>query len=355
MENEVDNNYISRAIDELVATLGVKEQVVAKNFDKPFGLGGDAKKCIKGIAGYLGLPIEINLSYISKNYKPNAQDNFQSHYIVKTDWTGRGTQGITAQVSIPSNLPLYGSDSLKNFPINVRISENCKDSPKTFIAVMAHELSHIVLYSLWHKEKENEFYTDLTAMILGFSKVMGSGRRVMKVKSGFGYTEYQTTTYGYLSDDNFDFAKKKINQIVDSRKNEKEKILPKVHELRKSYTIFERRLRNVREFLKQIDKKPKQNMAREDVPPIMLMHQPNYFYDYETALSFHQDKLTKIEFFLKNLTHFSEASLKRLKETGYEIQSLHSSLADQVRKITRDSDVLKKYVGFWAKLRASLS
>lgn len=72
MENEVDNNYISRAIDELVATLGVKEQVLAKSFHKPFGFGSDTKKCIKDIAKYLGLPIEINLSYISKKYKPNA-------------------------------------------------------------------------------------------------------------------------------------------------------------------------------------------------------------------------------------------------------------------------------------------
>lgn len=275
--------------------------------------------------------------------------------MVKTDWMDRGTQGITAQVSIPGNLPLYGSNSLKNFPINVRISENCKNSPKTFIAVIAHELSHVVLYSLWHKEKENEFYTDLAAMILGFTKIMEQGRSVTKVKSGFGYTEYQTTTYGYLSNDNFDFAKKKIRQIVDSRQKEKEQILPKVYEYRKSHTSFEKRLKNTKEFLRQLDKNPKQNMAREDVPQIMLMHQPDYFHEYETALSFHQYKLAKIEFFVKNLTHFSEASLKHLRETDREIQSLQSSLADQIRKITHDEDVLKKYVSFWTKLKASLS
>jgi Zn-dependent peptidase ImmA (M78 family) len=62
--------------------------------------------------------------------------------------------------------------NLNNFPINVWISENCKDKPETFMTIMAHELSHVLLHSLRHKEMDNEIYTDITAILLGFSVVI---------------------------------------------------------------------------------------------------------------------------------------------------------------------------------------
>jgi hypothetical protein len=191
--DEVRNDYIDKALGELIPTLGVKDffddqELISLIHAKKI------KECIKAIASQLGLPIEINISWVPKGYRPStnttANDGFKSTHIVKTGENNRGTAAITAQVSIPPSLPLYGSPSMVNFPINVRLSENCADNPATLIGVMAHELSHILLYSLWHKEKENEFYTDLTAMLLGFAEIMKTGRKVIKTTT----TRTETTT-----------------------------------------------------------------------------------------------------------------------------------------------------------------
>ena len=95
------------------------------------------------------------------------------------------------RILIPFNLPLYGSPKLANFPINIQLSEACTESPERFIAALAHELSHVVLYSTRFDEKENEIYTDLTAMILGFADFMKKGRKIIKTKQYVGHSTIQ--------------------------------------------------------------------------------------------------------------------------------------------------------------------
>ena len=141
--DEVENDYIEKALTELMQFFGTREFI---DHEKLIALirSKKVKEAIKDIASYLGLPIEVNISYVPKGYRPSASDGFSSTHLVKTDWRGRGTSGITAQVSIPSNLPFYGTSGMTNFPINVRLSENCAENPATLISVMAHELSHIL-------------------------------------------------------------------------------------------------------------------------------------------------------------------------------------------------------------------
>ncbi len=154
MDNALSNDQIRAWIDDLVAKLGIKEQCDWKEYDSLLQRG-KTKECVEGIASYLGLPIAIDFAYVANNPKTGDKNRFESDGLVKTDWRGRGVDGITAQVSIPERLPLYGSSSLKNYPIRVRVSKNCGQNPDSFIAVMAHELSHIVLASLYHPEKDN--------------------------------------------------------------------------------------------------------------------------------------------------------------------------------------------------------
>ena len=106
--DEVKNDYIEKALNELIPVLGTKEFI---DHQKIISLvhSKKVKEAIKTIALYLGLPIEVNISYVPKGYRPSASDGFQSRHLAKTDWRGRGTSGITAQVSIPSNLPFYGT------------------------------------------------------------------------------------------------------------------------------------------------------------------------------------------------------------------------------------------------------
>lgn len=231
----VDNKYIGEAIDNLIRTIGIKKNVPYEELVDLFKKN-KIKECIKSIASYLGLPIEINLSYVSANYSSSSgssQNRFESQKLVKVGKSGQGVEGITAQVSIPSYIPMYGTSALINFPIDVKISENAREYSGVFIGILAHELSHVLLHSLRHPQKDNEFYTDITAMLLGFNDVMEFSRKTEKVETTGNITTTHTTTYGYLSNDNFYYAYYRINNLYDSFYEDRAKLLSKIIKDRK--------------------------------------------------------------------------------------------------------------------------
>lgn len=239
---EVDNQYIKETINDLVSLVGIKKDIPYGSLRELFNRK-KIKECIKAIANYLGLPIEINLIYVEPHYSSsNKRDQgFTSQQLVKTNYVGRGIEGITAQVSIPSQLPLYGTAGFVNFPIDVRISKNITDYPDTFIALMAHELSHILLHSLQCLGQHNEIYTDIVPMLLGFNEIMRSGRKT--IKTSYPFTE--TTTYGYLSDEQFEFAYNEIKFLYGNFRIKKAELLIRVDKtkllikkIRKLYKIF---------------------------------------------------------------------------------------------------------------------
>jgi len=357
----VDNKYIDNAITHLFSTVGVKECV---DDQKIISLihSKKIKEAIKEIARCLGLPIEVNLSYVPKGYRPNSNDGFQSTHLVKTDWRGRGTEGITAQVSIPSNLPFYGTPSMTNFPISVRVSENCAENPSTLIAVMAHELSHIVLHSLWHKEKENEFYTDLTAMMLGFVDVMKIGRKVVKTNSftdqGFlsshTTTTTQTTTYGYLSDDNFSFAYNRIKNILSTHQKGKAKLLKKVKELNKTLRKQKMELGYFKKYLNYLDKNLKQKISQQDGYWLSTFHQANYTDDFESAVAKTEKELKQFNLFIHNLNHYSDSRIEDVKKFESRLKPVATDLNSKYDQIRGAVIILKKYVSIWYRLSSFL-
>jgi len=123
---------ITTAIDDLADWFGFKEKVRLK---RPLVLRKetDFVSTIEEIADKLGLPIRINLSSVSEQQTTGTskENKFVSKSMVTTDEVGRGVGSITAQVSIPQNLPLYGTLELKDYPIMVKVSENCDEHPKT--------------------------------------------------------------------------------------------------------------------------------------------------------------------------------------------------------------------------------
>ena len=320
MEN-ISNNYIEEAVKTLADSIGIKDNV---DDQKIISLirQRKVKEGIKEIAKCLGLPIEINLSYVPKGYHPDNTNTFHSTHLVKTDWRGRGSEGITAQVSIPGYLPMYGTSGLNNFPISVRVSENCADNPATLIAVMAHELSHIVLHSLWHQEKDNEIYTDITAMMLGFSNVIKNGRKVIKTSASNDYgffsntttTTTETTTYGYLSDENFNLAFNKIEEILNKYKQGKNKLITKIKELTKKLKKNRKAMIYFQKYLEYVDKNLNHKMSREDGHKISTFHQAGYTDEFEQAIRETENELKRFNNFVQNLNHYNESLFGTIKQ-----------------------------------------
>jgi len=237
VKNEISNEYIKNAINELEKFFGVKEELSSKRL---FSLmrSGEIKKSMKMIAQQLDLPIDINIVNVPSDYRTQSSDNqFHSTHLARVSQHGSESEGITAQVSIPGNLPFFGSTALNNYPINVKISKNCTEHPVVFSMVMAHELSHVLLNSLRHAEKDNEFYTDIVAMMLGFQTIFQNGRKITTTKEEHGFISTTirttTTTYGYLSDEQFNFARNKINSIFRKNRGRKFFLLKEIKKFKK--------------------------------------------------------------------------------------------------------------------------
>jgi hypothetical protein len=349
----VKNDYIGKALDELIHVLGTKEFIDHQNLISLIH-SKKVKECITTIALYLGLPIKVNLSYVPKGYRPNADDGFNSTHLVKTDWRGRGTEGIAAQVSIPGNLPFYGTSGMINFPISVRLSENCAENPATLISVMAHELSHVVLYSLWHKEKENEFYTDLTAMILGFAYIMKMGRKVVKTDtftehsflSSRTTTSTQTITYGYLSDENFNVAFEKIETILYLQISAKKWLLERLKLFKKQIFKGRKIVTTFKRYLAYVDKNHNQKICLDDGRQIMMFHQHGYVDDINSAIKRCDDGFCEFMKFTENLKNFTGRNIEVLQQYESRIIIMNTELSTQCLSFMKDVKILKRYVSF---------
>ena len=355
----IDNKYIDNAIDELVNLLGVKEEIPKEIIHRPFRTG-NIKRCIENIANYLGLPIIVKLSYVPSKYvAQNSGNKFESAALAKTDSTGRGVQSITAQVSIPSCLPLYGSSELQNFPIAVKISDNCPEHPETFMGIMAHELSHILLHSLWHKEKDNEFYVDLTAMALGFSTVMKIGRKVVETKVGTKenifstetLTTTLTTTYGYLSDEQFNFAFSKIGKLLEQNAYPKKILLQKVAIYREQLTSYKKEFSKFKKLVEYVDRNRDKRIKREDAARIVQFHQLNYADELTEVVRGNERKLKEINGFCMGFVHYTHQKLSSLRRLDDEMDTSISNLGRHLDLLSHDVSMLTKYAGFIYKIK----
>jgi len=307
----------------------------------------DVEGCIKVIAKSLGLPIQIDLSYVPSGYRADGRDGFTSTALVETAWGTRGGQAITAQVSLPECLPLYGTPGLDNYPIKVRVSRDCADKPTTFIAVMAHELSHVVLHSLWHREKDNEVYTDLTAMMLGFAPIMRDGRRVVKT-TGEGT---QTVIYGYLSDEQFAFAYGKIETVLSKYRKRTSEFLDKTAALESLLTDGKKTVVRFGKYLEYVDRKLQEKMPAEDTYRICVCHQPGYTSAIERATRDAEKELQRLHTFIQAFGCYNNAMVDAIRQHENQLRAVMSELSSAHEALLADVAILRKHVSPLYRLR----
>ncbi|MFO7773526.1 MAG: hypothetical protein R6V59_06290 [Dehalococcoidia bacterium] len=347
----VDNKYISNAIDELVGFLGIKENIPIETVLRPLH-NNNTKECIEKIASQLGLPIKV---------KVVAGESFESRDLVTTNDAGQGTEGITAQVSIPSSLPFYGTPAMQGFPIRVEVSGDCRRYPHTFVATMAHELSHVVLHSLWHKEKNNEIYTDLTAMLLGFAVIMRMGRYAVETTQiGLGWEQTTTTRFGYLTDNQFEFALSQVNRILNTSETALNKMRTRVNQTLSTYkkqlNLYRGMFYEFNKLIEYVDKNPTKKIGKEDVPRIVELHNLNYGERFVSVLRSNEKKLREVElqhsgWFKHPQLHYSRQRLDSLEVFHDDLLGLLSGLTRECDLLKADVTTLRRCVGFLNRFR----
>ena len=359
MENEISNEYIENAINKLEKFFGVKEEISSKRL---FSLmkSDKVKESMKMIAQQLDLPIDVNIVNVPSDYRTQSDDNqFHSTHLARVSQRGSGSEGITAQVSIPGNLPSFGSTALNSYPINVKISENCTEHPVVFSMVMAHELSHVLLHSLRHAEKDNEFYTDIVAMMLGFKTIFRNGRKITTAKEEHGLMSTTirttTTTYGYLSDEQFNFAKNKINLIFKKNHGRKKLLLKDVKKFKKILSKYKITFFRFSKFIEYLSKNRNENISEDDGKKIMMFFQPGYIGDFESFIKQNVQKINKVETFCKELFHYTNPNLNQMMNCTRELENKTRDLKKKLTSLRQDVRMLKTHINFTYRIKVFFS
>jgi hypothetical protein len=217
MNDNVTLNYVINAYNELEKYFWLKEPINWTDIIhliKKWKIN-DAIKLIWLQLGFID--INIKLEYVSDNYFKRINIWNWSHW-------------AAAQIIIPNNLPYYWTKELNDYCFDVKINKDIVKKPISFIAVISHELSHIILHSLKYKDMQSEIHTDITAIIFWFLNIYKLWRKNINETSKINpfflllwviitETTKNTTTYAYLSDYNLCYIETQINNKISYFKN----------------------------------------------------------------------------------------------------------------------------------------
>jgi hypothetical protein len=351
MFDRLNNDEINSALAEMIDCLGVKEEVASHDLVALLQKK-DAEGCVQEIATRLGLPIRVNLTYIPKGFKPDNTNRFSSSALAQTDGTGRGIEGITAQVSMPRHLPMFGTSGLQGYPIQVRVSENCHTHPDTFVAMMAHELSHVLLASLWSTRKDSELHTDLVPIILGFRDVVRRGRKTIESTTRGNATT--TTTYGYLTDSQFEFACNYVTGLLDRYSSDKTRLLKTVENIHRKLRKATGSLAIFHDYFRCLDIHPPERMRKEHAERVVQLHGQDISLEWENRIIGVRKSTEIAGAFARPLNHYRTSTVEQLKTHIRVLEAASEELDRVTEAIAKDERMLQKYVGFIYRLRRTL-
>lgn len=354
MLDTLSNADVLGALAEIIDSLGVKEEVPCDDLVSLL-YSEDTESCVQRLATRLGLPVRINLSFVPKGYRRSSTNGFRSHALARTDWTGRGVEGIIAQVSIPEKLPLFGSSSLQGYPIHVRVSENCCAHPHTFIALMAHELSHVLLACLWSPHKESELHTDLVPIVLGFREAVRRGRKTSESTTSGDLITTRTTTYGYLTDAHFDLACSHVNKVLAEHRRERKRLLVLTTRVRREAERARRCLLTFRDYFEYLDLHPPQFMKANHAQRVVYLHSHDESSAWESSIAkiCHTVQITMD--FAASIDHYTNAVTESMAAQFKTLAACLDEVHRTRRFIEKDIGILKKHVGLFYRLKRGLA
>ncbi len=354
MLDTLSNDDVLGALAETIDCLGVKEEMPCHDLVSLLHKG-DTEGCVQQLASRLGLPIRINLSFVPAGFRPDNTDGFRSSALARTDWTGHGVEGITAQVSIPERLPLFGSSSLQGYPIRVRVSENCCAFPHTFIALMAHELSHVLLACLWSPHKDCELHTDLVPIVLGLREIIRRGRKTSESTTSGNIITTHTTTYGYLTDDHFELACAHVNRILADHRRERKRLLGLATRARREAEKARWCLLTFRDYFKHLDLHPPRHMKAEHAQRVVYLHSHDESSAWESSITAlcQAEQITAA--FADSLDHYTNAAAENMAAQLKALAACLDEASRTRRLIEKDTRILRKYVGLLYRLKRSLA
>jgi hypothetical protein len=325
---------IRSTVERLDQIIGVKEEVAEAGLRPAFAKRDYPALCM-AIGAQLGLRNTVRLGATTANIR------FKTSALSKTDPWGRGTHGIVAQVVIPPNLPIYGTSAFDAHIVEMLLGKEFGTASfYTAVALLAHELSHVLLHGLRHADQESEQATDLVPILLGFRAIVRRGRTV-SISEQQGESIYTSTIkYGYLTDEEFEAAVGAVESLVSRRRG-------RVAALRVVTSDLQRRSKRLRdehsrrmEMIRQLDTSPS-SVRRRDAQHLVAMHAPGYGEGLLKLLPRLEQTIKAVKP-LGESNHFTEAMIARVEQLLAECASASTALTPAEADVLTDVRILSR-------------
>jgi hypothetical protein len=206
---------------------------------------------------------------------------------------------------------------------------------------MVHELSHVLLNSLMHKEKSNEIYCDLVGVVLGFSDIIKIGRVVVKSSTFNDVIHTETTTYGYISYKQFIFAGKIVKKYLKKCKKSNKKYIRRVGKYNKQLNKIRINSDKLKNYWGKLNKNIPKNISKEDGLKIQKLYQYGYFEDTESVIKMCDSNISYFRNLLNNNTHYPGNYMEKIEAKNVELNGIINGLGE---KLNNDIKVLKRYI-----------
>jgi hypothetical protein len=138
----------------------------------------------------------------------------------------------------------------------------------------------VLLYALRHPERSSEQATDSVPLVLGFGAIVARGRQAVTRIEHRSATATRTTTFGYLSDEEFAAATRLVAVRLAERVDRENVVHASSVALRRRLAVLESRIRRLRQVTQVSDHRGTK-VRNVDAQRLVAMHASDYFDDLE--------------------------------------------------------------------------
>jgi hypothetical protein len=303
---------VTRDLAEIASVLGLKPAVPAEPLNALHSKRQYGELC-RAIGQHMGLANPVRLGTASQSAGAPESERFRTTALSKTDATGRGTHGIFAQVNIPAKMPHYGTVAFNSYTVELLLHADFGQVPcDTAIGLLAHELSHVLLHSLRHPQRDSEQFTDLVPLALGFASIVARGRTTTARRANAEGSYTTTTTYGYLTDDEFSCAQQIVGRLLEKHRHEHLSLALLAGRLTRRADAVHTSLADVRNGLAQAASGHR-TVRRGHAQRIVALHGSGVLDDRDHRARQISDRVAVGKVFTEGLVHYSPANIARLE------------------------------------------
>lgn len=340
MFESLTNDDITAAIDGLVDSFGIKEEAP---LSFPLILNqSEMQKCVEEVAAWLGLRIHVLITIVPKRYSPSGSAHFESSALVRGR-DGHATEAIAAQVVIPEGLESRGLSGLSGYLFEIRVSEDCYEYPQTFVAVLGHELAHVLLTAVNHPAKDSEIHADLVPIVLGLRGFVTKGRTVYKTTSDGTRT---TTIYGYLTDSQFQHAYNYASRVLERKVRGKRSLAISCDCLRRKIEAGRLEVDHFCGLCDYLDSHLPRRIGQLDGLRLVEFHRPGYVDGWEAGIAEARRFLERAETYVEELNHYFSNTADQIKKHDERLAAASMHMDGLVGQISGDIDVLERHMPF---------